>query len=234
MRRDIMRTFSTHSPKSRAVGLLLGLATLAGFVLIPAVMQAGISPSVTVSDQTVKNGSIVIPEVVSDGPGWIVIHIQADGKPGPVIGYTRVTSGWNRDVGVKIDESRITATLYAMLHEDDQELGVYEFPGADGPVKVGGGILVKPFRILGENAGRVSIDIRNFDFSKNRLTVSPGTTVEWENYDGVPHTVTANNGSFDSGRMRRGEEYRYTFNEEGTYSYYCVYHPSMKGTVEVR
>ena len=47
-------------------------------------------PSVTVADQEIVDGKVTIAEVVSDGPGWLVIHAQADGKPGPILGYSPV------------------------------------------------------------------------------------------------------------------------------------------------
>ena len=65
------------------------------------------------------------------------------------------------------------------------------------------------------------------------LVIGMNSTVTWVNQDSVPHTVTANDKSFDSGAINAGKSWTYTFTLPGTYSYYCSYHPWMKGTVIV-
>lgn len=106
-----------------------------------------ITPSVTVADQEIVEDKVTIAQVVSDGPGWLVVHAQADGKPGPILGYSPVASGANPGVAVAIDASGATETLYAMLHTDAGEIGTWEFPnGPDAPVMVGGQMVSPPFR----------------------------------------------------------------------------------------
>ncbi|MEO0561555.1 MAG: hypothetical protein AAF125_05555, partial [Chloroflexota bacterium] len=110
--------------------------------------QDMMTPSVTVADQVSTDGTVTIAEVVSEGPGFIVIHAQADGSIGPVIGNTAVSNGMNNNVVVDIDTAAATSTLYAMLHTDTGEIGVYEFgqvEGADGPVAVDGAVVTPPF-----------------------------------------------------------------------------------------
>lgn len=77
----------------------------------------------------------------------------------------------------------------------------------------------------------VDVKIENYAFDSATITVSVGTTVTWENYDSVPHTVTGD--GFDSGTLQNGKTFSYTFTEPGTYAYKCSIHPSMKGTVIV-
>ncbi|HHB91295.1 MAG TPA: hypothetical protein ENK60_08320, partial [Anaerolineae bacterium] len=85
----------------------------------PAPTQApAITPSVTVEDQEVQDGKVVVAKVVSPGSGWIVIHAQKDGKPGPILGFAAVKEGENENVAVEIDASKATDILYAMLHTD--------------------------------------------------------------------------------------------------------------------
>ena len=69
-----------------------------------------------------------------------------------------------------------------------------------------------------------------FDFAPKELVVAPGTTVVWTNLDSVAHTVTADDGSFDSGDFGRGETYSLTFTAPGRYQYYCIPHgmPGME------
>lgn len=106
------------------------------------------APSVTVNDQPIKNGTVTVARVVAFVPGWIVIHADADGKPGPILGYTAVKPGENMDVVVNVDEAKATSRLHAMLHVDRGEMGMFEFPGGpDVPVKVGGKVVNVPFNV---------------------------------------------------------------------------------------
>ena len=75
--------------------------------------------------------------------------------------------------------------------------------------------------------------IKNISYLQPRITVSVGTTVEWTNGDPLPHTVTANDRSFNSGLIQPGKTFRHTFTKAGTFNYYCVPHPFMKGVIVV-
>jgi plastocyanin/outer membrane murein-binding lipoprotein Lpp len=67
------------------------------------------------------------------------------------------------------------------------------------------------------------------------VVVGVNNTVIWTNSDSVFHTVTATDGSFNSGTIFSGQSWSHTFTQRGTYSYYfCQYHPWMKGTVIVK
>jgi plastocyanin len=71
------------------------------------------------------------------------------------------------------------------------------------------------------------------------IQIEIGTTVSWMNIDKDPHTVTDGTPDskwgqvFDSGIMRQGKEFKYTFNQSGTFSYLCALHPWMFGKVIV-
>ncbi len=78
-----------------------------------------------------------------------------------------------------------------------------------------------------------AVSISNFSFQPAAITVAAGTTVTWTNFDGAPHTVSADNGSFDSGTIGSGGSYSLTFTAPGTYTYHCNIHPSMTGVVYV-
>lgn len=85
-----------------------------------------------------------------------------------------------------------------------------------------------------------SATIQNFTFMPATLTVQTGTTVTWTQRDTAPHTVTsgapedADAGAiFDSPELAPGETYSFTFREPGTYPYFCIVHPRMRGVVEV-
>ena len=78
--------------------------------------------------------------------------------------------------------------------------------------------------------------IKSIAFQPNRIEITAGTTVAWTNNDAVEHTVTAVDRSFDSGNMEPGPgtTWRHTFTKPGTYQFYCVVHPFMKGVVIVK
>jgi len=77
------------------------------------------------------------------------------------------------------------------------------------------------------------VSIKNLAFNPAQINARPGDDVVWSFDDnGTAHTVTADNGSFDSGK-RPGGQYRLSFGQPGTYSYHCAIHPQMKGRVVV-
>ncbi|MFO7967204.1 MAG: cupredoxin family copper-binding protein [Archaeoglobaceae archaeon] len=82
-------------------------------------------------------------------------------------------------------------------------------------------------------SGEVTVSIEEFSYSPQSITVETGTVVTWENVQSVTHTVTSEEDLFDSGNIEQDESYSYTFEEAGTYNYYCTIHPSMEGEVMV-
>lgn len=129
----------------RVLVAALTLLLVAGLSIVAVAQDA--TPSVTVSDQDVENGTVTIDSVVAAGPGWIVIHADQNGSPGPDIGFSPVEEGENTDVVVELDEAQVTDRLYAMLHDDLGVVGTYEFPGADLPVQVNGQVVTEPFDV---------------------------------------------------------------------------------------
>jgi plastocyanin len=77
------------------------------------------------------------------------------------------------------------------------------------------------------------VSIANFSFTPAKLSISVGTTVIWTNNDTVTHTVTADQGAFDSGDLSAGNTFSFTFSKAGTYPYHCNIHSSMVGTIVV-
>ena len=83
------------------------------------------------------------------------------------------------------------------------------------------------------------IFLQGMAFSPVNKTVSIGTTLKWINKDGVNHTVTSGvpgspNGIFGSGNFGKNGEFSFTFNQAGTFKYYCNIHSSMTGTITVQ
>src|SRR5215217_7781534 len=85
----------------------------------------------------------------------------------------------------------------------------------------------------GAQGETMTVSIKNFAFNPPNTTVSAGTTVTWVNNDQTAHTVTANDGAFDSGTLQPGQSYSFAFDKAGTYAYHCNIHPDMTATVTV-
>jgi plastocyanin len=78
-----------------------------------------------------------------------------------------------------------------------------------------------------------TVSIQDFFFSPANVSVPAGTTVTWVNEGNVPHTVTSDDGQFDSGVLMPGDSYTVMFKGQGTITYHCSIHPSMMGSVTV-
>jgi plastocyanin len=72
------------------------------------------------------------------------------------------------------------------------------------------------------------------DFSLTNATAAPGATVTFDNQGAAPHTLTADDDSFDTGRVEPGGTGEITAPDAaGTYAYHCDIHPAMTGTLTV-
>jgi plastocyanin len=78
-----------------------------------------------------------------------------------------------------------------------------------------------------------SVGIGDNFFDPPDAAVEPGTTITWTNNGARPHTVTADDGSFDSGVLNPGDSYTVAFDGQGIVTYHCTIHPEMRGSVTV-
>ena len=83
-------------------------------------------------------------------------------------------------------------------------------------------------------AGGSIVRIRDFAFAPSNLTVRAGDQVTWIHQDFVQHTTTSDDGFWDSDLLENGQSFAFRFTAAGRYGYFCVVHPFMRGTVEVR
>ena len=77
------------------------------------------------------------------------------------------------------------------------------------------------------------VDIDQFTFLPQRITVKAGTTVTWINEDDVPHTIVSSSKVFKSKALDTADKFSFTFTTPGTYDYFCSLHPHMTGAVVV-
>ena len=81
------------------------------------------------------------------------------------------------------------------------------------------------------------VTIERSRFGPKTLTAAPGQEIVFENLDSFAHTVTSTGDSpteFDSGRMEENDTFTISFDEPGTYTYFCELHPTMRAEVVVR
>ena len=100
---------------------------------------------------------------------------------------------------------------------------------------LGGGAAIAA-EVTANHAATKQIEIRNFKFAPNTLTVPAGTTVVWINRDEEPHTVVYSGEArlFRSKPLDTNDKFSFRFSQPGTYKYYCSVHPHMTGVVIVQ
>lgn len=84
----------------------------------------------------------------------------------------------------------------------------------------------------GSSGDVVDVTIDNFSFDESTVSVEVGDVVRWTNEQSVTHTVTSGDDLFDA-TLSSGATLGFTFDEPGSFPYFCAIHPSMTGTVEV-
>ena len=92
-------------------------------------------------------------------------------------------------------------------------------------------VLAGPLAASAAESPMVRID--NFTFNPPTLTVPKGTTVTWLNADDIPHKVAGSDRPWKSPVMDTDERFSFTFDDPGTFAYFCSLHPHMTGTIVV-
>ena len=135
---------------------------------------------------------------------------------------------------------QVTNTNSATLQGASMDAGITRY-GFEFTVPItlsryfgGGGTTGAPAANAPQNANGPVIVIQNLAYGNTTLEIERGTTVTWVNRDQVQHTVTSDNGRFDSGLINGGASWSYTFNEAGTFPYHCIPHPFMQARIVVR
>jgi plastocyanin len=92
---------------------------------------------------------------------------------------------------------------------------------------------VAMFAAQSAQAANTEVDIDQFAFAPQSITVKAGTTVTWTNEDDVPHTVASSSKFFKSKALDTKDKFSFTFTTPGTYEYFCSLHPHMTGAIVV-
>jgi plastocyanin len=226
----------------------------------PAAAQDRFEPAFPVVNQgdtiafTLIDNDTVAHDLVIGPPYNIVINATVPGLVNDLTGAVFKTNATNNTPGVVVTGApgNVSATFSFVA----KYAGVFEFVCTyHAQVGMIGYLTVLPNAAYGEKASAGSpgasggstvtvsmIPGAGFNtsltktYSPDPVTVVVGhnSTIKWVNDDTAPHTVTANDASFDSGNVAAGQSFTFTFTTPGTYQYHCVYHPWMTGTVIVK
>ena len=111
-------------------------------------------------------------------------------------------------------------------------------PSTEEKSKIRDGIVPhvnRPDVIVQDSDATVYVNIKGSEFIPNIITVKTNTKVIWTNWhlNSPEHTVTSNDGLFESETLEVGDTFSYIFKVPGEYDYRCTFHSYMKGTVIV-
>ncbi len=82
-------------------------------------------------------------------------------------------------------------------------------------------------------AAEAAITIKEYGFKPNVLVVAKGTKVTWTNEDDIPHNIVGAGSLFRSAALDTKDSFSFTFENAGSYTYFCQLHPFMTGKVVV-
>jgi plastocyanin len=201
-----------------------------------ATLPPGSTPAPPAAPPTVQMaGRVFRPATVTIDAGQSVVFLNDDSRD-----HTATARDGSFDTGTLAPGQRATRTFgtpgtfsyFCVIHPD--MVGTIAVRGAAGstppppppptPTPI-------PAPIQPPQAGGVAVV--DYTYRPATLTVTAGATVTWVNQGTAPHTVTANDGSFDSGVFYAGARYARTFTVPGTFPYRCTLHPQMIGTLLV-
>jgi plastocyanin len=215
------------------IGIILGAAIAGEFVLRlqpaigtgPVTVQAGVTsvlmpPNAAVANFSPKNITVFV------GVNNTIQWTNQDTIPHTVYS-SKVPSG-------------VSSFKSAILNNGDtfkitlNSTGVYDYYCSIHPTTMKASIVVKSGALLMIASGTANQQL-NYRPSSFAVVIGVNNTVTFVNQDSVTHTVTANDGSFDSKDIPAGQSWTHTFQNAGVFSFHCTYHPSfMKGTITVK
>jgi len=79
-----------------------------------------------------------------------------------------------------------------------------------------------------------TVVIKKFKFIPDQIIARVGDTIEWVNQDIAPHTATADAGDWDTEKLKKGESSSVEVTANMTTSYFCKFHPKMKGGITIK
>jgi plastocyanin len=141
------------------------------------------------------------------------------------------SDGFKAETGLlqPTQSQRLTVSLAPGVYKFECLVDGHDDLGMEGLLTVRRGAPL----VVQERSGSNAVSISGFAFEESTLEIPVGTRVSWVNDDPADHTVTSEDGSFDSGTIAPGDGFAVRFEEPGDYPYRCAIHPDMRGTVVV-
>ena len=95
------------------------------------------SPEIQISrTRLAANTYLIVYTVKSNGPAWVVFHADEFGYPGQILQTVFVGTAIHKIARTEVQGAMRSEQVHVMLHEDLGRIGLFEFPGPDGPVYV--------------------------------------------------------------------------------------------------
>jgi plastocyanin len=218
-------------------------AALAGLLLVVAlpVAEARSSRDGTTHDvHTVANAYVPGDAQFADTPAQVIVqgdslrHTNHDSESHDLLALENGPDGkpWFKSELIGQNET-------APVPVEDLPPGVYGYTCSIHPFMRGRlDVRRRPSPPEPQGPGDVTVTADSLVFIPKHITVPTGTTVLWRNDGAQNHTVTANDGSWDSSPAcpttsecwRPGQTFAHTFNQTGTFGYYCKLHGTTQGT----
>lgn len=236
----------------RPIGTIFALAAGAGIATFVAFGMVGPDPYLI--PEQIEVVPEVIPDILPDAPVFSITMLEGsanEGSPDYDPDLAVVTKGhiveWfnadevshtatsSLDIGDTFDTGLLAAGASYNLDTSDIPVGEYEYLCTVHPWMTSTLIIDGPKEptVVSMPQGSSIQQPGQIYYDPDLVVISAGDTVLWENDDEAIHTVTGTQFEFDSGLVSVGESFQYTFEEEGTFDYFCTVHPWMVGTVIV-
>ncbi len=132
-----------------------------------------------------------------------------------------------KGISIGIISGIILVVIVIALQGSDSEIKTEKFE-----------IVIEADVIMPTKVSRPGCEETNSCYMPSIITVKQGQQVTWSNEDVAFHTVTSGlyeepSDLFDSGHLDPGQKFSISFDEEGTFDYFCTLHPWMAGKVIV-
>ncbi len=246
----IVKPIGTIAAMASAVGIIMwisfGVFSSPDTYMIP--QQAGIEeptedlapsgptyPIEILAESSIEGNPDYAPDKAVVPHGHVIEWINADSA------VHTVTNTEN--TGEIFDSSLISAGETYSLDTTDLEFGEYEYFCFVHPWMIATLVIeavLEPVIIsVPQGSGTPGCEEVDECYLPFEVTVDTGTVISWSNDDTVAHTVTSGfvleggDGIFDSGLFAGGTTFEVTFDDAGTFNYFCQVHPWMVGIVNV-
>lgn len=217
--------------RSRLALLILLVAT--AFLTVPVIEATGAGAQAPPETTIQLVGLRAVPDRVEITTGTTVTWVNAEPMDYPLLGGAHQVVA---DDGSWTSPRIAAGTRWSRRFDQP---GAVRWHSASHPTAAGE-IVVTGDPIL-ERAAEQEVaitednpdDPATWGFRPADLAIEPGTTVVWRNNGKSVHTVSADDGSFESGDIAPGATWKHTFDAPGAFAYHCTPHPWMKASLRI-